>query len=140
VGKVRSYFYNTYRKEDNTVDSILMVVIVETEDSLKHITFTEQHLKNGNEDTSFVYTVNKYGIIDWAYRTNPPTSEPTVETINDSLLVTPSNQPIFEINTDSANYIPKFQPIKIPDEKTKAFYNAKLITSLDELDKMLFAK
>jgi hypothetical protein len=136
--KMYDFYYNSVRKENNAVDSVLMIVTVFT-DSSEHLSFHEMHLKNDKEDKSYMYELNKNGAIVWAYRTDPPTSEPTIVKNNDSMVVTPSNQPIIEINTDSANYN-IHTPIKKPDEKTKAFYTAKLITSLDELDKMLSTK
>ena len=74
-----------------------------------------------------MYQINKRGVIDWAYEADNP------ETMNTRDL---------KINTDSANYNynPKMYPIKNPDEKTQTFYNSKLMTSLDELDKMLSTK
>src|SRR5436853_6781268 len=52
-----SFFYNTERKENNFVDSILMIVSIYLEDSLEHIlSFNEVHLKN-NE--TYMYKFNK---------------------------------------------------------------------------------
>jgi hypothetical protein len=120
-----SFIYNTFRKENNSVDSILMTVSIFLKDSLQHLlSFNEIHLKSKE---TYMYKVNKQGIIDWAYKADDPEN---------------MNTEIIEIMTDSAiyNYSPKIYPIKKPDEKTRAFYEAKLITSLDELEKILFSK
>lgn len=74
-----------------------------------------------------MYKINIHGTIDWAYRADDSENLNTQD---------------IEINTDSTNYNydPVHLPIKKPDEKKMAFYNAKLITSLDELEKILFTK
>ena len=138
LGREYNFYYNTTRKENNLIDSIFMTVTVLT-DSLEHLSFYEMHLKNDNEDKSYMYKVNKYGVIDWAYRTDPPASEPAVVKENGVGSYPISNQTI-EINTDSANYDSKYNPIKKPDEKTLAVYTARLKASIEELEKMLFEK
>ena len=134
---IMDFMYYSIRKANNLVDSVLMIAYVH-KDSLERLYFQEMHEKNGKEDKSYVYSVNKYGAIEWAYRTNPPTSEPQKTiTKKGTIMITPSNLPIIEINTDSAY---TQVPFKKPDEKTLAMYIARLQASLDELDKMLFAK
>lgn len=117
------FYYYISRHENNIPDSVLMLITV-FDDALEHIQFTEMQMKDGNGDKSYSYKINKYGEIDWAYYAES----------------SDFNSQVIEINTDSANYIPKFQPIKNPDEKTMAFYTTKLIVSLDKLDKILFPK
>src|SRR5436190_1008115 len=60
------FIYNTTRKENSLVESILMVGTV-FPDSSENITFDERHYKKDKEVKSYVYTVNKYGVIPWAY-------------------------------------------------------------------------
>ena len=127
----RSFMYNTTRKENNSVDSVLMTVTVHI-DSLEHIDFYEMHLINDNEDRSYMYMINKYGVIDWAYRTE---SEPKVIRDDKGKMIGITSSDIIVINTDSSH-----NPIKKPDEKTLAMYTARLKASLEELDKMLSAK
>src|SRR5690349_5556312 len=80
-----TFFYYIERKENNFVDSIQMIVTIFLEDSLQHIlSFDEVHLKDSK---TYLYKVNKEGVIDWAYKADDPEN---LKTEN------------IEINTDSA--------------------------------------
>ena len=87
-----------------------------------------------------MYKVNKYGIIDWAYRADGE-PEPRFDK-NGKITGATLPQQTIDINTDPANYnyAPQAYPIKTPDTKTYAFYSERLIASLEELEKMLFEK
>lgn len=128
------YLYSTFRKENTTVDSVDMTIsILDKEDSFWHLLFHEILLKNGRENKSYTYSINKDGIIDWAYNTE---GVPKIIYDDNGQTTGVKSPEIIEINTDSSSP----SPLKKPDEKTLAKYTARLKTTLDELDKMLSAK
>ena len=127
--------FRTVRIQNNISDSVDILLTI-FDDSLLHFYFAEDHYMNDVFGESYAYEINKYGIIDYAYRQesreaeSPDTANPTP---NEWVIFTPKFQPVFEIDFDSRDSI-----LKNPNKKIVDLYNERLKISIDELYHVLF--
>jgi len=132
---LRYLFHCSIIRTENNIDDSIALDISIMDDSLKDMQFSEVYLKNGKEGRQFSYAINKYGIIDWAYRTEAPKADPKVIQQNGSTTYIPDNQPIIEISSS-----PFYPTPKNIDEKKIAIYKDRLKVTVEELYDILFKK
>jgi hypothetical protein len=130
-----NFEYQATRTENGVVDSVTFLLIIRS-DSLLHFSIIEQYFTNGKQGKSYFYTVNRYGVIDYAYRAEAPKDaiQPTPIQNSDGTVIVPMNCiPIDEIDFNSPDSI-----LKNPGKKVMEMYTSRLKVSVDELYYILF--
>jgi hypothetical protein len=136
--------YNTTRKLEGMADTIRLNIMINVKDTMGRVDFMEMYVKLPNdtpryrngEGKTIIYSIDKSGIIDNAYYFMPPTEELKYTYLADGSMMTPSREMINEIDLHPMGR----DSVKIPDAKTAEFYNARLSTTLNEIEKFLFNK
>jgi len=141
----RNYLYTSVRDFHHMPDTLkIQLAVSDADHGYEHIDFMETHAHGegstkrmaGCEGVCYIYFLNRDGMIDWAYHTNPVSKEhPAQNTGTGKSLIT-KNPPVMEINLSSTAP----DSLNTPDKKTIAKYNEKVNATLDELESMLAEK
>jgi hypothetical protein len=134
-----SFTYPSLRIENNDTDTINTIIEINVNDSLEHLSFLEDHNTNYKNGIVYNYSVNKYGILDYASYQEPPEGDIRNQPDTLSIMMGPLGKTVIEIKDNYPDSINLPATIfKKADSKRKEMYYARLKATLDELDSLLF--